>query len=185
MVNLLGLDAIPAEIWKIPEMQEFLLEFCNRVYSQETIQIWTEGCMIPFPKKGDLASPTNYRGITLTPIAAKTYNLMLLNRIRPKIDPLRKNQNGFRTNRSTSGQILTIRGLLEGVKSHNLSEVVLFIDFSKAFNSIDIKNMKHILKSYGIPAEAVNAIMMLYMNTRSMVRYPDGDTQFLEITTGV
>ena len=44
--------------------------------------------------------------------------------------------------------------------------------------------MKHILKSYGIPAETVNAIMMLYMNTRSMVRSPDGDTQFFEITTG-
>ena len=45
--------------------------------------------------------------------------------------------------------------------------------------------MKHILKSYGIPAEKVNAIMMLYMNTRSMVRSPDGDTQFFDITTGV
>ena len=45
--------------------------------------------------------------------------------------------------------------------------------------------MKHILKSYGIPAETVNAIMMLYMNTRSMVRSPDGDTQFFEITTGI
>ena len=29
-----------------------------------------------------------YRGITLTAIAAKIYNLMLLNRIRPKIDPV-------------------------------------------------------------------------------------------------
>ena len=45
--------------------------------------------------------------------------------------------------------------------------------------------MKHILKSYGIPAETVNALMMLYMNTRSMVRSPDGDTQFFEITTGI
>ena len=160
-------------------MQEFLHECCNRVYSQETIQIWTEGCLIPFPKKGDLASPKNYRGITLTPIAAQIYNLMLLNRIRPKIDPLlRKNQNGFRTNRSTSSQILTISRLLEGVKSHNLPAILLFVDFSKAFYSIDRNNIKHILKSYGIPAETVNAILMLYLNTRSMVRSPDGDTQF-------
>ena len=37
--------------------------------------------------------------------------------IRPKIeDILRKNQNGFRTNRSTTGQILTILCLIEGVK---------------------------------------------------------------------
>ena len=46
-------------------MQELLLECCNRVYSQETILRWTEGYLIPFPKIGDIASPTNY--------IAKTY----------------------------------------------------------------------------------------------------------------
>jgi len=28
--------------------------------------IWREGCTLPFPKKGDLDIPSNYRGITLT-----------------------------------------------------------------------------------------------------------------------
>ena len=36
---------------EIPEIQEFLLECCNRVYSQETILRWIEGCLIPFLKK--------------------------------------------------------------------------------------------------------------------------------------
>ena len=45
-------------------------------------------------KKGNLVNTENYRGITFTPIAAKIYNLLILNRIRPNIDPiLRKNQN--------------------------------------------------------------------------------------------
>ena len=78
-----------------------------------------------------------------------------------------------------------IRRLLEGVKSHNPPAVLLFVYFSIALYSIDRKNMKQILKRYGIPAETVNAIIMLYMNTRSMVRSPDGDTQFFEITTGI
>ena len=39
--------------------------------------------------------------------AAKIYNALLRNRIEPKIDNiLRKNQNGFRRNRSTTSQIL-------------------------------------------------------------------------------
>ena len=42
--------------------------------------------LLPIPKKGNLAITKNYRGITLTAIPAKIYNLMLLNRIRPKID---------------------------------------------------------------------------------------------------
>ena len=45
--------------------------------------------------------------------------------------------------------------------------------------------MKEILIKYSIPEETVNAIMMLYNNTRSMVRTPDGDTPFFEINTGV
>ena len=75
-----------------------------------------KGCILPFPKKGDLGLAKNYRGITLTSIAAEIYNALLRNRIEPKIDIiLRKNQNGFRRNRSTTSQILTIRRILEGV----------------------------------------------------------------------
>ena len=169
-----GLDDIPAEFLKLDDFKEFLLESCNRVYFHEPIVSWTNGCLLPFPKKGDLfltkKLPRNYSN----KIAAKIYNLMLLNRIRPEIDPiLRTNQNGFRTNRSTTGQILTIRPILEGVKSKNMPLTLLFIDFSKAFDTINRKKMKEILLKYGIPEETVCAIMILYKNTRSMVRSPD------------
>ena len=43
--------------------------------------------------------------------------------------------------------------------------------------------MKDILIIYGIPTDIRNAILMLYKNTRSMVRSPDGDTPFFDITT--
>ena len=45
--------------------------------------------------------------------------------------------------------------------------------------------MKEILLNYGIPEETVCAFMILYKNTRSMVRSPDGYTPYFEITTGV
>ena len=77
-----------------------------------------KGCIFPFPKKGDLGLAKNYRGITLTSIAAKIYNALLRNRTEPKIDNiLRKNQNGFQRNRSTTSQILTMRRILEGVSA--------------------------------------------------------------------
>ena len=98
-----GLDEIPGEAWKTGIMNHELLHVCNKVYHQEPVEIWKKSCILPFPKKGDLSMASNYRGISLIPVAAKLYNKMLLNRIRPVIDTLlRKNQNGFRQNRSTT-----------------------------------------------------------------------------------
>ena len=139
-----------------------------------------------FPKKGDLGLAKNYRGITLTSIAAKIYNALLRNRIEPKIDNiLRKNQNGFRRNRYTTSQILTIRRILEGVREKNIQATLLFVDFIKAFDSIHRGKMEQILLPYGLPKETVAAITILYRNTKVKVRSPDGDTECLDIVAGV
>ena len=142
--------------------------------------------ILPFPKKGDLGLAKNYRGITLTSIAAKIYNALRRNRIEPKIDNiLRKNQNGFRRNRSTTSQILTIRRILEGVRAKNLQATLIFVDFTKAFDSIHRGKMEQILLAYGIPKETVAAITILYRNTKVKVRSPDGDTEYFVIVVGV
>ena len=122
----------------------------------------------------------NYRGITLTSIAAKIYNALLRNRIDPEIDNiLRKNQNGFRRNRSTTSQILTIRRILEGVRAKNLQATLIFVDFTKAFDSIHRGKMEQILLAYGIPKETVAAITILYRNTKVKVQSPDGEQNTL------
>ena len=81
-----GLDEIPPEVWKTRQFDDILLRHCNVVYNQNPIDRWMKGCILPFPKKGDLGLAKNYRGITLTSIAAKIYNALLRNRIEPKID---------------------------------------------------------------------------------------------------
>ena len=147
-----------------------------------------KGCILPFPKKDDLGLAKNCRGITLTSIAAKIYNALLRYRIEPKIDNiLRKNQNDFRRNRSTTLQILTIRRILEGVraKKKKLQATILFVDFTKAFDSINRGKMEQILLAYSVPKETVAAITILYRNTKVKVRSPDGDTEFFDIVAGV
>ena len=111
---------------------------------------------------------------------------MLLNRIRPILDPLlRNNQHGFRQERTTVGQILAIRRILEGVKSKNVPVVFTFIDFKKAFDSVHRGKMIKILRSYGIPDKIVNAIESSYDNTRAKVYSPDGVTEEFDIVKGV
>ena len=99
---------------------------------------WLNCNIVPFPKSGNLEDVGNYRGIALSAIAAKMTNKMILNRIQPHIDPiLPPNQNGFRTGRSTTSHILALSRLIEGVKSHNLKAIIIFVDFKKVFDSIN------------------------------------------------
>ena len=70
------LDEKPPEVWKIREFDDILLQHCNAAYNQNTIGRWTKRCIFLFPKKGDLGIAKNYRGITLTFIAA---NVLLRN----------------------------------------------------------------------------------------------------------
>ena len=98
---------------------------------------------------------------------------------------LSKNQNGFRRNRSTTSQLLTICRIFEGVLTKNLEATILFVDFTKAFDSIHRGKMEHILLGYGLPKETVVAIMLLYRNTKVNVRSPDGDKHYFDIVAGV
>ena len=49
-----GLDEIPPEVWKTRQFDDILLQHCNTVYNQNPIDRWMKGCILPFPKKGDL-----------------------------------------------------------------------------------------------------------------------------------
>ena len=148
-----GFDEIPPEVWKTRQFEDILLRHCNAVYNQNPIDGWTKGCILSFLKKGDLGLAKNYRGISIISIAAKIYNFLLRNRIEPKMENIfRKNQNGFSRNRSL---ILTIRRNLEGVRAKNLKAAIVFVDFTKAFDSIHRGKMEQILLAYGLPKETV------------------------------
>ena len=82
-------------------------------------------------------------------------------------------------------QILTLGRILEGVRAKKLEATILFVDFTKAFDSIHRGKMEQILLAYGRPKERVEAIMKLYRNTNVNVHSPDGDTNYFDIVAGV
>ena len=128
------------------------------------------------------ATPNIFR--TLTSITAKICNALLLNRIELEIEKiLCKIQNGFRRNRSTTSQILTISRILEGVRAINLEATLLFVDFSMVSDRTQRK-MEQILLAYGLPKETVAVIMMQYKNTKVKVRSPGGGKDFIDIVAG-
>ena len=67
----------------------------------------------------------------------------------------------------------------------NLQVTLLFVDFTKTFDSIHRGKMEQILLAYGLPKETVAEITILYRNTKVKVRSPDGDTEYFNIVVGV
>ena len=160
-----GLNEIPSEIWKTRKFNHILLQFCNAVNKQN--REMDKRMHPPFFKKDDLRITKNYRAMTLTSIAVKVYGALLLNCIKPEIEKiLKKNQNGFQRNWSTTSQILTIRWINE-VHAKNLEATLLFINFTKAFNSMHSGKMEQILLAYGTLKETITVIKMLYKKHKS------------------
>ena len=182
-----GPDGIPPEVIKCCNLDDVILYFCNKALIDGLRPSqWSLSNIQPVPKTGDLSLTDNYRGISLTCIISKLLNRMILNRIKEKLDHvLRFNQNGFRKSCSTLYQILAIRRIIEESKKNNLSAVLCFIDFRKAFDSINRDKMIKILRAYGIPTNLLNAIENMYTNTRARVISQDGVTDEFEIKAGV
>ena len=183
--KLPGGDEIPPEVLKYCDLDAIILEYANKLLiNHEKPQQWSDINLMPLPKSGDLGYTTNYRGIAVSAVAAKMVNKMLLLRIQSKLDPyLRPNQNGFRPKRSTTAHILALRRVIENVKRKHLKAVILFVDFSKAFDSVHRGKMLKILKAYDIPDQLVQAIDKLYESTRAKVVSPDGETEYFNRCT--
>ena len=96
-----------------------------------------------------------------------------------------RNQDRFRTNRSTACQILTLRYVIEVAKTKNLSAMLLSIDFSKTFDFIHLEKIKEVLLAWGIPSETVNVIMILHSNSEPTVCLQDGNRDLFDIITNI
>ena len=72
-----------------------------------------------------------------------------------------------------------------GVHSKNLAATLLFVDFSKAFDSIHSGKIEQIFLAYILLKATISAIMMLYKNMKVKICSSDGVTDFFDIVTGV
>jgi hypothetical protein len=63
--------------------------------------------------------------------------------------------------------------------------VVVFVDYTKAFDSVDRSALGQILRLYGVPGELAGPVMPLYKGTTATVRTPEGITEAFPTTSGI
>ncbi|CAH8514717.1 unnamed protein product [Schistosoma haematobium] len=183
-----GPDNIPAEALKsdIEATTSMLYLLFKKIWEEEQVPMDREGHLVKIPKKGDLSKCENYRGITLLSIPGKVFNRLLLNRMKFAVDAqLRDQQAGFRKDRSCTDQIATLRIIVEQSVEWNSSLYIKFIDYGKAFDSVDRKTLWKLLRHHGVPEKIVNIIRNSYDGLQCKVVHGGQLTDAFQVRTGV
>ena len=102
--------------------------------------------IITILKKNDRYNVNNYRGISLLAVIGKTMALVMLNRMRDPIAETLLPECGFRRNRGTTDMIFPVRQLMEKAKEQHRNLCIAFVDFTKAFGSVNSNPLWVIMK---------------------------------------
>ena len=169
-------EAIKADIMTAVKM---LYSLFSKIWEKEEVEKeevpaqWKEGIIIKLPKKGDLRDCSNCRGIMLLPMPGKVLNRVLLERMKEAVDPkLRDQQAGFRRNRSCADQFVSLCIIVEQSLEWNSPLYINFIDYEKAFDSVDRKTMWKLLGHYGVPEKIISLIRCTFQDIAAELPMP-------------
>ncbi|KAI8427072.1 hypothetical protein MSG28_014711 [Choristoneura fumiferana] len=184
-----GVDNINVELLKADPARsaEILYPLLQRVWETERVPCeWKQGLLVKVPKKGDLSVCDNWRGITLLPTAAKVLAKILLNRMSPEIaGTLREEQAGFRSGRTCTDHTNTLRILIESCVEWRAELFLAFVDFEKAFDSVQWSALWSCLRQRGIPSKYIGIIQSLYNGSICKVVHDQVLGEPIPVTAGV
>ena len=140
-----------------------------------------EGCFPSFMKiakilpqhKGDsVLSEGNYRPISLLPIFSKIFERLIYNRLIEFVDShniLSELQFGFQKNKSTEQAVSAIVSALNTAKSNKMSSYCVFLDFAKAFDTVNHAILLGKLKHYGLKGASYSLLESYLTNRKQQV----------------
>ena len=144
--------------------------------------------VIPLYKTKDPALFSNYRPISLLPFFSKILERLMHNRLYNFLTEhniLAMNQFGFRKNYST---FLALMDLVDNISKHidegNYS-IGIFLDLSKAFDTIDHTILLDKLCRYGIRGVTLNWFKHYLNDRKQFVSYNNTTSVSMKVTCGV
>ena len=144
--------------------------------------------VIPLYKGGDCMQLVNYRPVSVLPVFSKLLEKLMYDRILKfieEIELLYNLQFGFRKDHSTSIALMVLVDRI--LKALHEGEYVLgvFIDFSKAFDTVNHDILLRKLWQYGIRDQTYNWLKSYLSNRAQYVSYNSTESSRQTITCGV
>ena len=122
--------------------------------TQQWPQDWKTSVFIPVPKNGNAKECSNYCTVALISHASKEMLKILQARLQQYVNrELPDVQAGFRKGRGTRDQIANIRWIMEKARELQKNIYFCFIDYAKAFDCVDHKNLRKVLQENTRPPD--------------------------------
>jgi len=187
--KLSGADGIPVELFQIlkDDAVEVLYLICKKIWkTQQLPQNWKRSVFIPIPKKDNAKEYSNYCTIALISYTSKVTLKILQARLQQYVNhELPGVQAGFRKGRGTRDQIANIHWIIKKAREFQKNIYFCFIDYAKAFDSVDHSKMWNILNEMGIPDHLTCLLRNLNAGQEATVRTEHGKTDWFQIGKGV
>ena len=138
--------------------------------------------------KGDVSMLSNYRPISLLPTISKIFERILCNQLYDYFNSnnlLAEEQYGFRTNHSTEYAAVKLVDNVSKEMELGNTPTALYIDLSKAFDTLSFDILLYKLNYYGIKDNAFKLLKNYLTNRRQYVVYNSQNSETLDISTGV
>jgi len=131
--------------------------------------------VVPIFKGGDETDPSNYRLISLLSLFNRLFEKVMYNGLKSYVELsglLYNGQYGFRENMSTQYAILDIVNSIQSNMDNKLFTCGVFLDFKKAFDTVDHSILLSKLYHYGIRGPVIEWFSS-YLNGRAQTTQID------------
>lgn len=165
-----------------------MLIFSQSFQTGQLPEVWKTAVVTPVHKKGLVCDVNNYRPISLTSVCCKLMESIIKKQVLDYFlskSIISKHQHGFLSRHSTQSQMLECINDWT-LSIHNCYSVdVIYVDFSKAFDSVCHSKLLYKLESYGIGGKLIDWIGAYLSGRTQMVRIGNSFSSVVNVTSGV
>ena len=155
-----------------PIISPVLSKLINRCFIEGVFpKCLKNGVIIPIHKKGDTSNVENFRPITLLPYLSKILEKLVYNRLYNFLtwnNFFTEQQFGFLKNKSTADAILSFTEYQYKVLNDKEFSVNIFVDFAKAFDTVDHAILIKKLERCGVRGLPLK-LLTSYLSERSQL----------------